>query len=38
MEIATLDTELWVKWMFTPNENWERWEKYYDIQSKTKNS
>jgi hypothetical protein len=24
--------------MFIPNENRERWEKYYGIQSKTKNS
>jgi hypothetical protein len=24
--------------MFIPNENWESWEKYYDIEWKTKNS
>jgi hypothetical protein len=24
--------------MYITNENWERWEKYYDIQNKTKNS
>jgi hypothetical protein len=37
MEMS-LDTELWVKWMFIANENQEIWEKYYDIQSKAKNS
>jgi hypothetical protein len=36
MKLASLDTELKVKWVFIPNENRERWEKYYDIQSKKK--
>jgi hypothetical protein len=38
MKIKTLDSEFWVKWMYIPIENWEKWEKYYDIQSKSKNS
>jgi hypothetical protein len=38
MKITMIDSELQVKWKFIPNENWERWEKYYDTQSKTKKS
>jgi hypothetical protein len=38
MKITALDSELWVKWMFIPIENRDSWEKYYDIQSKRKNT
>jgi hypothetical protein len=38
MKITTLDSELWVKRMYIPNESRETWEKYYDIQSKRENS
>jgi hypothetical protein len=37
MKIKILDSELWIKWMYIPNENQEKWEKYYDIPNKTKN-
>jgi hypothetical protein len=38
MNTTTLDSELWVKLMYIPNENRERWEKYYDLQSKIENT